>query len=58
MENYMYDKEYPIFQTLKESKIFCQQSSKTEKRKLLFEYIRQREPLFTERQTWSAPSSE
>lgn len=54
----MYDKEYPIFQTLKESKIFCQQSSKTEKRKLLFEYIRQREPLFTERQTWSAPSSE
>lgn len=56
MENYMYFKEYPIFQTLKESKIFCQQNSKTEKRKLLFDYIRQRDSLFTESQTWSAPS--
>lgn len=56
MEVYMFFKEYPVFQTIKEAKSFCQQSSRIEKRQLLFNYIRQQEPLFTNNQRWGAPS--
>ena len=52
----MFFEEYPVFQTIKEAKSFCQKSSRMEKRQLLFNYIRQQEPLFTNNQRWGAPS--
>lgn len=48
--------EFPVFQTINEAKIFCQQHSREENRLLLFRYIRKQEPLFTEIQRWGAPS--
>lgn len=52
----MFFKEYPVFQTIEEAKSFCSQGSRMENRKLLCEYIRQQEPLFTKYQMWAAPS--
>lgn len=48
--------EYPVFQTIEDAKFFCQQNLRTNNRQLLFKYIRQQEPLFTDNQRWGAPS--
>lgn len=56
MEAYMCFEEYPVFQTIEEAKIFCQQSSREKNRNLLYKYIRQQDPLFTNNQRWGAPS--
>ena len=47
--------EYPIFQTLNDAKMYCQQHSRLENRCLLLSYF-QRESLFTKYQIWAAPS--